>query len=229
MTTVWVTRLEDDEEKLANELRRVGLEPIVEPVLQIEALSNARSEIASLTSEDWLVLTSPLAIKIVARPNGTGPRVAVVGSSSTSVAKTFGFNVQLTSPSHDAQGLWQALAPLAKGRRVCFPRSALAKVPKIEGLDIQAPIIYDVRPRDFDPHIVARVQIVTFTSPSAVASVMDKLGPLSLPTVSIGPTTSAALRQAGVHNLLEGKQTNMAAVAFAAKEISDQMTKTSAT
>jgi uroporphyrinogen-III synthase len=226
MIKVWVTRSEDDEEKLANELRNVGLEPVVEPVLQIEILGDAQSEIASLTDQDWLVLTSPLAIKTVARPKDKGPRVAVVGPSSVILAIGLGFNVRLVSPSSDGQGLWHAITPLAQSRRICFARSALAEVPKIAGLDIQAPIIYDVKPRDFDVQVIAQVHIVTFTSPSAVASVVNKLGVLSLPVVSIGETTSAALRRAGIHNITESKQRSMAAMASAAKAIAERIGET---
>jgi uroporphyrinogen-III synthase len=225
MIKVWVTRPEDEEEKLANELRKVGLEPIVEPVIRIEILGNAQAEIDLLTEEDWLVLTSPFAIKTVARPQGTGPRVAVVGPSSASQARNLGFNVQLISPSNDSQGLWQPIVPLAQSRRVCFPRSALAEVPKIDGLDVHAPVIYDVKPRDFDVHVIAQAHIVTFTSPSAVTSVMNKLKTLSLPVVSIGATTSAALRQAGIHNITESKQRNMTALALTAKEVAETLSR----
>lgn len=225
MIKVWVTRIEEAEEGLAHQLRKLDLEPIVEPVLQIEFLSDAQAEIASLSVDDWLVLTSPWAIRQLACPTKPGPRIAVVGQSSANLARAAGFNVQLVSPSSDASGLWRAIAPLARDHHVCFPRSALAPVPTISGLHISAPIIYNVLPRDFDTDIVEQVQIVTFTSPSAVSSVMKRVASLALPVVSLGPTTSVALRNAGVTLITEAKQRNMRAVALAAQEVAQRIMK----
>jgi uroporphyrinogen-III synthase len=69
--------------------------------------------------------------------------------------------------------------------------------PEIAGVALAAPVIYEVRNCAFAPDVVGRCDVASFTSPSAVESMVERLGRVPLPAAAIGPTTRHALRGAG--------------------------------
>jgi uroporphyrinogen-III synthase len=197
MTRVWVTRDEPEGGPLATAIAQVGLVPVWEPVLETRVVGDAAEELAELCPDDWLVLTSPRAIQAVALGPSRVPRVAVVGAASERLAREREFRVQFVSPTGSGEGVWEAMAELAEGRRVCFPRSSLASVPELAGIEVVAPVLYEPRSRAFDRMVIGRVDVAALVSPSAVRSVAERVGRLPIPAASIGPTTSAAVRGAG--------------------------------
>ena len=197
MTRVWVTRVEGEDGGLPQNYAQCGFTPIVEPVLEMQLVHKELDDIANLHPDDWLVLTSPFAIRSVAAVVVPNQRIAVIGQSSATLAQSLGLNVRLISPTTNAIGLWKQLALQEPGKNICFPRSSLASVPQVDGLRIHAPVLYSVEPRDFDINVVSRSDIVTFTSTSAVLSVLNRLGSLELPAVSIGPSTSNVISAEG--------------------------------
>jgi uroporphyrinogen III methyltransferase/synthase len=64
--------------------------------------------------------------------------------------------------------------------------------------------LYETVAEPVDPAVVAGVDYVTFTSASTVRFFLDAIGSLSGPrVVSIGPATTAALREAGLEPSVE--------------------------
>lgn len=203
MTRVWVTRDEPPGGPLATAIEQTGLVPVFEPVLETRTVSDASEEIGTLGRDDWLVLTSPRAIAGAALGPARVPRVAVVGRVSERMARERGLRVELVSPTGSGEGIWEHLADHAVGRRVCYPRSSLAKVPRLPGAEVIAPVLYESRSRRFDPAVATRVDVAAVASPSAVRSIVERLGELPVPAASIGPTTSAAVRDVGGELLVE--------------------------
>jgi uroporphyrinogen-III synthase len=203
MIRVWVTRDEPAGGPLATALERAGLVAILEPVLTTAVTGDARPEIESLSPRDWLVLTSPRAVAAAAIPGGPGPRVAVVGESSARLARERGFRVEFVSPTGEADALWRHIAKVARGERVCFPRSSLASPPPLQAIELSAPVIYEVARRAFDRTNAAACDVVAVASPSAVESIAGQLGAVPLPAASIGPATTRALRSAHAALLTE--------------------------
>jgi uroporphyrinogen-III synthase len=217
MTRVWVTRDEGDDGRMAAALRSAGLEAIVEPVLTTAIIGDAREAIARLGPDDWLVLTSPRAIAAVAAEAARVPHVAVVGERSRMEAEARGMRVALVSTTGDAQGLWHELSLRAggAGSRICYPRSALADVPDLPGVRIEAPVIYEPHPRDFDRSVVDRVDVTCFTSASAVDAVHKALGRVPQPCASIGPRTSETICTYGARPAIETRQPTFESLAQA--------------
>ena len=218
MTRVWVTRVEGEDGELARELRQCGLIPVVEPVLEMHLVHKTLGDVANLHPDDWLVLTSPFAIRSVAAVVVPNQRIAVIGQSSATLAQSLGLNVQLISPTSNATGLWKQLALQEPGRNICFPRSSLASIPQLDGLHVHAPVLYSVEPRKFDIEVASRSDIVSFTSASAVLSVLNRLERLELPVVSIGPSTSKTLRQKGIAAVVEAEERTLYSVAKAVRD-----------
>lgn len=215
MTRVWVTRDEPPGGPLCRAVAGEGLEPVHEPVLETATIGDAAPEIAALRPGDWLVLTSPRAIRAVAVGPARLPRVAVVGAESERAARSLGLRVEFVSPTGSGEGVWTHLARHARGLRVCYPRSSLAEVPALPGVEIIAPVLYDTRPRAFDRSVGARIDVVAVASPSAVRSIRERLGSLPAPAASIGPTTSEAVREAGGVLLAEAPERTLQALARA--------------
>jgi len=204
MTRVWVTRDESPDGPLASALQDQGLTPVSEPVLETKTVGDARAEVAALDRDDWLVLTSVRAIRAVAQPEARVPRVAVVGEVSAQIARELGLRVEYVSSSGDSIALWRHIEQHSSAdSKICFPGSSRSLRPNVKGVQVITPVLYEVRDRAFDVSITARVDVAAFASPSAVRSVATRLGGLAVAAASIGPTTSAAIRQAGGEVLTE--------------------------
>lgn len=193
--TVWVTRDESPDGPLSAALRRRGLDVILEPLIERRVVADPAELLAGLTGDDWLVLTSPFAIEVVANtPAARAPHVAVVGEASHKIALDKGLRVDMIGADGHGQTLFAELARAVTGGVVCYPRSAQAKKPSgWEGVELWSPVLYDTLPREFDRSVVGRVQMAAVASPSAVRA----LGDVDVPLASIGRTTSAAIVESG--------------------------------
>ncbi len=202
---VWVTRDEPPDGPLSTALRDAGLTPVHEPVVTRRVIDNAADLISQLSPDDWLVLTSPYAIESVAVEPARVPKVAVVGESSAKAARALGFRVELVSEGKDASSLFSELQRRVTSDKVCYPRSSLAK-PRDAWADVEltTPILYLTIPRKFDASVLDRTDVIAVTSPSAVTALYSaKLNLGAHRFASIGPTTSAALRQVNIEPWLE--------------------------
>ncbi len=212
---VWVTRDEAADGPLSTALRNAGLDPALVPVVARRVLTDARDEIARLGPDDWLVLTSVFAVEAVAVEPARVPRVAVVGEASRRAAEARNLRVELVSADGTAAGLFRELADRAGGAAVLYPRSSLAEAPELPaGVHVVSPVLYETTPRSWRPGVIEEVDVVAVASPSAVRAV----GTVDLPYASIGPTTTAALRAAGIEPWVEAAEPSFEALARAIAE-----------
>ena len=213
---VWVTRDEAADGPLSQALRDAGLEPVLEPVVSRRALTDARDEISRLGPDDWLVLTSVFAVEAVAVEPARVPRVAVVGEASRQAALALNLRVELVSADGTAAGLFTQLADCAGGTTVLYPRSSAAEAPvPAAEVHVVSPVLYETAPRSWRQGVIGEVDVVAVASPSAVRAV----GSVDLPFASIGPTTTAALRESGIEPWVEAAEPSFEALARA---IADQ-------
>lgn len=197
---VWVTRDEEPNGPLSTALRAAGLTPVLEPVIARHVIEGAAEEIARLKSDDWLVLTSAYAVEAVPVVSA---RVAVVGEATGRAARAKGLRVELVSSVHGAASLFAELRKHCDRGRVCYPRSSLATVPEAwADVEIISPVLYETCPRTFDRNVIDDIDVIAVASPSAVHAI----GRIDAPYASIGPTTSAALREIGVEACVEAPQ-----------------------
>lgn len=209
---VWVTRDEPPDGPLCISLKAAHLEVLHEPVLKRKVLTDARSEIAKLGHDDWLVLTSTFAIKAVAEDVARVPKLAVVGEASRIAAESRGFRVVLVSSSGTSQDLFDELFEQSDGSAICYPRSSLAIPPEFpKNVNMTCPVLYETSQREYRKDIVQKADVVAVTSASAVHAV----GSVALPFASIGPSTSKALREMGVEPWVEAAEPSFDALARA--------------
>jgi uroporphyrinogen-III synthase len=198
-------------------LRAAGLEPVLEPVIARRALGDARDEIARLAPDDWLVLTSVYAVQAAGVEGGCAARVAVVGAATRRAAQARGLRVELESADGTAAGLFRRLADVARGATVLYPRSSLAEAPGLPAdVRLVSPALYETVARPWRREVVDEVDVVAVASPSAVRAV----GKVDVPFASIGPTTTAALGEAGIDPWVEAAEPSFESLARA---IADQL------
>ncbi|MEL6498424.1 MAG: uroporphyrinogen-III synthase [Planctomycetota bacterium] len=199
---VWVTRDETDDGPLSRAIRGHGFDVETAPLLRTEQLSDGEAALRSLSPGDWLVLTSPQALRSVsALAISLGLRTAVVGEASRRIAEARGFRVALTAPEASAKDLWNSLRPLVQGQRVCFLKSEHAPLPESPLQDFISETIYRMVPVMVDPAVVTRCTVVAFTSPTAVTACLGQFGGVPLPAACIGATTESCATHLGANIL----------------------------
>ncbi len=219
---VWVTRDETSDGPLSAALRRAGLEVVHEPVLARHVREDARPIVSQLSGDDWLVLTSAYAVEAVAASTANrAPSVAVVGEPSRRAAISAGFRVELVSKDSDAGSLFAEMKERVSCGKLCYPRSSLAKPPEPWGkTQLLSPVLYETTPRAFDRGVVDRIDVVAVVSPSAIEAIRDAgLNLRDLRFASIGPTTSAALRELGIEPVVEAPERSFESLAQAVASV----------
>lgn len=218
---VAVTRPRDQAAELVAGLRARGAEASSYPAIRLtppEDPGGLRDAATGLSAFDWVVFTSANGVRYLARAleeGGVEPRAAVavacVGPATAAAARAAGFEVTLTADRFVAEGLVEALAaagPLA-GRRVLLPRSSAGRDALPEALRRLGAHVADVpayRP-ELDREALAElrreievrgIDVVAFTSSSAVSAYAEVVGAAGPPAACIGPVTAHTARERGL-------------------------------
>ncbi len=199
MTRVAVTTSLSESGVVADAFAEVGMEPVLLPCIVVhpaspEHLAVARREAAQA---DLIVVTSARAVSItwdgVTMPDVP---VAAVGPRTADAVREFGGLVVFTG-SGGAAELVDHLE--VEGKRVFFPHASAADPATFEeltnrGAMLTASPVYQTTPvaPERDP-----VDAVAFGSPLAVTGWTSSRDIEGLVVGAIGPTTAAAVREAG--------------------------------
>jgi len=220
---VVVTRAAHQAEGTVRAFRKAGADVDLLPLLELTPPDDPEplaSALASLEDYAWIVFTSANAVERVLDASGTawppGLRVASLGAATSDALRSLGFEPDLEATGARAEGVAAALGPhVSAGARVLLPQAADAR-PVLErelaraGARVNRVVAYAKRTppaaheRAAEIFGTATVGWVTFTSPSiahAFADLWDAEWPAhrrGLLAASIGPVTSAALRELGV-------------------------------
>lgn len=171
---------------------------------------------------DWIIFSSANAVEAFAAQLNAPPRtarIATVGSATRSAAETHGFIVSVTPDDYIAEGLVAALGSESlHGKRILIPSAAVTRdvIPaelRARGARVDVVEAYrnvlpsegaEQAPRVFkEPY----PDIVLFASSSAAANLISLVGSALRNTklVSIGPATSATLRNHGFEPAAEAR------------------------
>lgn len=221
-----MTRAVHQAGKLSDGLKALGAEPVEVPVLEIrppESFDLVDKAIRKLESFDWLVLTSMNTVQtIVARCLQFNIdvseikllKVAAVGSATAEAARKAGFRVTAVPEHYHSEGLVAALGDSVTGKRVLLARAKVARdvIPdalsaagaQMTVVDAYQTVLPDGAQERLVEALRVGVDAATFTSSSSVrnlAEVAREAG-IAFPfagvaAVSIGPVTSATLREHG--------------------------------
>jgi len=202
---VLVTRAADQAGELCEALARLGAEPVLRPLIGIEACGGPEVEAAldRLADFDGVVFASANAVRALARRarasgraerwTRTPCRVYCVGPATARAALDAGLRIDLALPR--GAGADELLAELARreslaGRRLLLPRSDIGRRVLPDGLraagaEVEELVVY----RTVRPHVDAAalqrelceggLDAVTLTSPSAVRHLVQDLSPVA--------------------------------------------------
>ena len=183
------------------------------PSIRIVTLEGPAPDLAGY---DLLCLTSPNGVRILferlARAGRdaralAGLRVAAIGPGTARVLEEHGISPDIVPERFVAEGLVEALAKVPVSRaliaRAAEARDVLPEALRERGADVDVLALYETVAEPLshgELEAVGRADYVTFTSSSTVRFFLDAAGSrLSSRTrlLSIGPVTSAALRERG--------------------------------
>src|SRR5881394_574783 len=228
-----VTRTRKQASALSNKLRALGAHVIELPTIRIEPPSNLR-EFAELVQDahiyDWIVFTSANGVEAFfdiffklyhdAREIG-GARIAAIGPATAQRVREFHLHVDLQPKEFVAEAVVKEFEKEGgvENMRILIARAEKARelLPKkLSGMGaiVDEAFAYRTVPETRDATGARRrfsaegADLITFTSSSTVENFLDlKLPwPAGMKVASIGPITSATLRERGLRVDVEAKR-----------------------
>jgi uroporphyrinogen III methyltransferase / synthase len=206
---VAVTRARAQASPLAARLRDLGAEVVEAPAIRTRSLEAA---LPPLAGHDLLVVTSPngahelfAALERDGRDGRAlaGRRIAAIGPGTARALREHGIVADLVPQRAIAEGLLEALAGVpVSSALILRARDARDTLPdglRARGVHVEIAALYETVPEPLDPAPLAACDWITFTSASTVRFLAEAAGalPEGPRLASIGPATSAALREHG--------------------------------
>jgi uroporphyrinogen III methyltransferase/synthase len=191
-------------------LEELGAAVVEAPVIRIEPLPFDPPDMASF---DVLVLTSANGVERVLPADVralAGVTVAAIGAATSEALAARGIVADVVPERAVGEALLEELGDVS-GKRVLVAAAEGARDVVPEGLaaggaEVTVLRTYRTVPEPVDAAEVLAADLVTFTSSSTVANLiaaLDGAGISRLRAVSIGPVTSASLREAGIEPVAE--------------------------
>jgi len=234
---ILVTRPPHQAAELVERLEAMGANPIEAPMIRImppEDYGSLDDACARVSEFDWIVFSSANAVdafvdRLLAGPQDlralNGVRLCVVGPATAERLSRHGLKVDLTPSEYRAEAVLRAIgeAGEVRGRKVLLPRGDIgrdlvAEELRKQGADVTEVVAYRTVAveweREGDPDIYRmllerQIDVVTFTSPSAVRNFVRVLGAepavdLLRTTIvaSIGPVTAEAASQCDIQTAI---------------------------
>jgi uroporphyrinogen III methyltransferase/synthase len=227
---VIVTRPEHQAEELAARLRAAGAEPLLAPVIATVSRDSFAIDaaIGRLSGYDWLIFTSVNGVRFfVDRLDASEhdlrslrARICAIGPATRAAVERLHLRVDLMPLEYVAESVVEAFAGIElRGQRILLPRAAVARdlIPAqlaSRGAHVDVVEAYRTeRPADAAERIERAMthhpHWVTFTSASTVENFIGVAGTDSLNGLriaTIGPVTSAAVREHGLRVDAEAKE-----------------------
>ncbi len=239
---ILVTRTRRQSSTLAEQLAVAGAIPIVIPAIEISPPASYEvldKSLAILDTFDWLLFTSANAVDIFAArrdPLLLPKNIAAIGPATAKAIEALGLTVELLPPRYIAESFAESLIPHAAGKRILLIRAEEARDVLPEALTAAgaqltiAPAYRNQVPETSIPAIrdlfsmpERYPDIITLTSASTARSLMALLeaAGLTLPRgiafASIGPVTTAAIRELGYEVAVEAREATIPALVDAVR------------
>jgi uroporphyrinogen-III synthase len=220
---------------LSDLLREEGARVVEIPFIEIKAPESFKAldrALRNLTQYDWLVLTSVNGVEVffsrlekLKSANLSGLRIAAIGPATREAIEREGLRVQVMPKEYVAESVVKALRGKAKGKRVLLVRAKVArdviprelrkagaKVDVVEAYQTVLPKNSGGELRRLLSDARRRPDAITFTSSSTVRNFVKLAGKSPLDGVvlaSIGPVTSATLRECGLKAHVQAREYTM--------------------
>jgi uroporphyrinogen III methyltransferase / synthase len=219
--TVAVTRARAQASGLARKLSELGASVVQTPAIRTRALSGPPLDPSRY---DLICVSSPNAVEYLFERLAdagrdarslSGARVAAIGPATAQALQKHGITADVMPERAVAESLAQALSGMDVRRalvaRASDARDVLPDALREQGAQVDVCALYETIPEPFPARVLTaakRADYVTFTSSSTVRNFLQAAGELSPATrvVSIGPVTSATLREHGIEPHVEAQR-----------------------
>jgi uroporphyrinogen III methyltransferase/synthase len=211
--TVVVTRARAQASGLAARLRALGASVVEAPAIRIEPIA---ADVPDMAAYDLLCLTSPNGVhRLLEEVRDAralaGPTIAAIGPGTAGALREHGIEADIVPERSVAESLVEALAAVDVRRalvaRAEEARDVLPGALRDRGAEVDVLALYRTVAEPLDDAGRAAAlgaDYATFTSASSVRFFHEAAGTLDGPRlVSIGPVTSAALRERGYEPVVE--------------------------
>jgi uroporphyrinogen-III synthase len=231
---VLVTRAAHQAGKLSDGLRTAGFDPVEVPVLEIRPPLDSGpldAALRNLDTYDWLILTSANTVRALTERAAVlgvpmepiaALQVAAVGEATAEAARNAGLPVGLVPDAYVAEALLERLAGQSAGKRVLLARAEIARdvIPDalraggatVDVVDAYRNVLPEDTPQLLREALEKGIDAATFTSSSSVTHLAEaaQAAGLAFPfagveAASIGPITSATLREYGWEPAVEAE------------------------
>jgi uroporphyrinogen-III synthase len=235
---VLVTRAAHQAGKLSDGLRALGIDPVEVAVIEIRPPADFAPldrALRSLSSYDWLVLTSANTVHALADRGaslGLSPaaaprlKVAAVGEATATAARDARLTVTLVPETYIAESLAKSLAEHTRGKKVLLARAAVARdvIPDalraagaaVDVVDAYRNVMPQAAPALLREALQKGIAAAAFTSSSSATHLADaaREAGIAFPfagvaAISIGPITSQTLRDLGWEPAAEAPQSDV--------------------
>ena len=240
-----ITRAAEQAHALKNQLEKLGARVLLLPAVSFSEPADTSAldrAIGALESYDWVLFTSANAVRFFAnryrKASGnvkasTRLRCAAVGPATASAAAAEGFPIDYVAKEFLGVALARELGASLAGKRVLLPRSDhagrdLPDALRAAGAEVTEIVAYRTggvgaaEPGVIEAVREARVDVVSFFSPSAVENLRGELSAEALSRLAaraalaaVGPVTAAALRSAGLPVTIEAEEATTESMATA--------------
>lgn len=228
---ILVTRAAEQAAELSTALAALGAETVEVPTIAIvppPSYDELDQALLALDRIDYLLLTSVNAVEaLFDRLNAMGRdhrvlaglQTVAVGPKSAAALAAHGVTADLVPEDYHAEGVVALLRERVHGKRLLYPRAALARdlIPAEltgAGAEVIAPLAYASAPpaeaaEKLRAALAGGLDLLTFTASSTVRNFVDLLDADALalargiPVASIGPLTSATARNLGFNVAVE--------------------------
>lgn len=231
-TRVLLTRTARDNGAWAKALQAAGLVPMEHPCIEREDLDPGDTLATSLATCAWLVLPSPEAVRRLAKLANVpaGVQIACVGPASAEAAVALLGRCELVAERGTIAGLSAELAARL-GLDLATPPTVLIAgaeagidssddLLREAGATVQRVATYRTKPARLAPGQAPvdlnaiGLDAILLGSPSALVGLMNttNVSEASARILTLGPTTSAAVRAAGLGEPVEAKAASLASL-----------------
>jgi len=246
---VLITRPKEQAGEFASRLRELGAEPLIWPAIRLlppEDWAPLDAALDALGTFDWVIFTSPNGVRFFAgrlferggdaRAFGRSCRVVAIGpGTARALEEVLRIRADTVPERYIAEGILEAMEKEdVRGKRILIPRAWEAREVLPEKLGERGarvevvPAYRTLRAEERDVDRIreelagGRIDMVAFTSSSAVRSFFETLGEAGIrdmmPGVgiaSIGPVTSETVRSLGLRPSVEADESTIAGLARA--------------
>ena len=233
-----LTRARGESAELADLLADAGARVLEVPTIELARDADGLDALRVALGGElpaWIVCTSPHGAEALfeavldARALG-GVRVGAVGPATAARLLSFGVRADLVASPASVKGLLEGFPrPELGDARVVYPRARGASPELAEGLraigyDVDDPVVYETRPRRVDPterDELLGADAIVLSSPSALLGLLGAVARFEIQAalVTIGPTTSAAVRAEGLVVAAESAEPSAEALLVAVRSL----------